>query len=98
MRLDFGRAWTQAFGMGLPEQPVTLAPEQVAALQKRLSEARHNINNYLALIVAASELLKRKPDSAGRVADALAEPPDKIVEEIRGFSALFEQTLGVRRD
>lgn len=94
-RLDFTVKAKHAPRMGLPEQPVTLTPEQVEALQKRFSEARHNINNHLALIVAASELLARKPEAADRVSKALKEPPDKIVEELRGFSSSLEKALQI---
>lgn len=82
--------------MVLPEHPVTLSPEQVAQLYRRLSEARHSVNNNLALIVAASELLRRKPEMAGRVAEALSEPPQRIVDEIRRFSGDLDEAMGVR--
>lgn len=83
--------------MGTPGQAISLTPEEVAALHKQFSDARHNINNHLALIVAASELLARKPDSAARVAAALKDPPDRIVEELRRFSSNFEQALQIGR-
>ena len=98
MPLDFGQGCEHGLRMGFPDQPVTLSPEQVAELLKRLADARHSINNNLALIVAASELLRRKPETAMRVAAALADPPDRIVQEIREFAAALEQALMIRRD
>ena len=84
--------------MGLPANPVTLAPSEVEALNKKLSEARHNVNNSLSLIVAAVELIKLRPDMAARMLETLGKQPDKIVEEIRAFSNEFEKSLQITRD
>ena len=84
--------------MGLPNNSVTLAPSEVEALNKKLSEARHNVNNSLSLIVAAVELIKLKPDMAARMLATLGKQPDKIVEEFRGFSGEFEKALHITRD
>lgn len=84
--------------MGLPPEPLTLTTEQIVELSSKLSTLRHNINNNLALIVAATELLRRKPEAAGRMLDAIADQPQKITEEMKRFSAEFEKTLGLRRE
>ena len=84
--------------MGLPNQPVTIAPEQVAELSRKLSDMRHNVNNQLALIVAAAELVRRKPDLVHRMVDTLIEQPQKIIEEIRKFSNEFERGMDITRD
>ncbi len=84
--------------MGLPDKPVTLSPAQVEELNKKLSEARHNVNNFLALIIAASELIKRKPDTTARMVDTMAEQPAKIMEEFQKFSREFERTLSINRE
>ena len=83
--------------MVLPETPVTLNPTEVADLNRRLSEMRHNVNNLLALIVAATELIRRKPDSASRFVENLAEQPERIIDEIQRFSTEFERTLRIER-
>lgn len=83
--------------MVLPETPVTLNPTEVADLNRRLSEMRHNVNNLLALIVAATELIRRKPDSASRFVENLAEQPERIIDEIQRFSTEFERTLHIDR-
>ena len=72
--------------MNQPRQPVTLLPEQVEALSRKLAEMRHNINNDLALINAVVEVVTRKPDMAGRLMVSLSEQPVKIVEEMKRFS------------
>ena len=83
--------------MAMPEQPVTLDPEQIAQLNKRLSETRHNVNNFLALIVAATELIRRKPETTTRMVDTMAEQPQKIMEELQKFSKEFETLLRIHR-
>lgn len=84
--------------MGLPQQPVPLSPEQVADLSRRLSDLRHNVNNHLALMVAALELIRRKPDAAARMINNLNEQPQKILEEIKRFSDEFEKLLQITQD
>jgi hypothetical protein len=84
--------------MGLPDKTVALAPEQIAELNKKLSTMRHNVNNHLAMIVAASELLKRKPELTERMLDNIMQQPDKIISEVRCFSDEFESLLGISRE
>jgi hypothetical protein len=83
--------------MGLPNQPVTLSVEQIEALNRKLADVRHDINNNLSLIVAASELMKHKPQLAERMMTTLSEQPPKITTCIAKFSAEFEQALGITR-
>jgi hypothetical protein len=84
--------------MALPQTPVTLTPEQVAELNEKLATTRHDINNNLSLIVAAVELLRRKPELAPRMIESISQQPDKIIAQMRAFSAEFEQTLGITKD
>ena len=84
--------------MGLPSQIVPLTPQEVADLSVKLSDLRHNINNHLALTVAALELIRRKPDVASRMINNLSEQPQKILDEIKKFSDEFEKTLRITPD
>jgi len=84
--------------MGLPTEPVTLTVAQIGELQRHLSNMRHDINNYLSLIVAAAELIKVNPEVTARMCATLSEQPAKISEEIRKFSAEFESLLNITRD
>jgi len=84
--------------MGLPQQPITIAPADVAQLNQKLATARHNINNHLALIVAAVELIRRKPELAPKFIESIGLQPDKVIHEIKKFSDEFERLLGVTRD
>ena len=83
--------------MPLPTEPVTLSPEQLAELNQKLSDMRHDINNHLSLMVAAVELIKHNPDGFNRMVGVLIEQPPKISEAIRGFSTEFEKAVGVTR-
>lgn len=83
--------------MSLPNEPVTLSPEQVEELRKKLSTLRHDVNNHLSLVVAAAELIKLNPDAIARMAATLTEQPPKISEEINRFSLELEKALGIQR-
>jgi hypothetical protein len=84
--------------MGLPAGPVTLNVQEIGELNEKLSTMRHNVNNNLALMVAALELLRRKPDIAIKMADAISGQTNKMIDEIRVFSDEFEKTFGITRD
>ncbi len=83
--------------MGMPDKAVELSPSRVAELIERLAEMRHNVNNSLALLVAAGELAQRKTDLGGRFAETISAQPERIAKEIRAFSKTFEQAMGVDR-
>ncbi len=83
--------------MGLPNTPVTLTPEQLTELNQKLSHMRHEINNQLALIVAALELVRIKPDLRDKMLDTLGQQPPKITDKMARFSAEFERVFGITR-
>ncbi|MEW6161245.1 MAG: hypothetical protein AB1813_27765, partial [Verrucomicrobiota bacterium] len=68
--------------MGLPNEPVTLSPQHIRDLNQKLSNLRHNVNNHLSLVLAAAELIRRKPDLSARMLDTLTEQPQKIMDEV----------------
>ena len=83
--------------MLLPEQPVTLTAEQVAELNGKLSAMRHDVNNYLSLIIASVELIRYKPETAERMMATLVEQPPRVAHALQKFSVEFEQQLGITR-
>ncbi len=83
--------------MPLPKQSVTLTVEQIGELNRKLSTLRHDVNNNLALVVAASEIIRRKPESAERMWNGLVEKPQKIAEAVAQFSRDLETALGITR-
>ena len=84
--------------MGLPDKPVALSPDQIADMNRRLGMLRHNINNQLALIVAAAELIRRKPEVIYRLVENILQQPQRISTELRAFSDEFEAALGITRE
>ena len=83
--------------MALPNEPVTLSIAQIAGLNQKLADLRHDVNNNLSLISAAAELIRRNPESAGRLSHALVEQPQKISETIAQFSRDLDAALGITR-
>ena len=83
--------------MLLPEQPVTLSAEQIADLNRALATMRHDINNNLSLVLAASELIRVKPQLIERMTATLIEQPAKVATALQTFSNEFEKTLGIQR-
>lgn len=81
----------------MPQAPVTLTPEQIAELNQKLSTMRHDINNNLAMIMAAAELARLKPELADKMIGRLIEQPTKITDQIKQFSVEFEKTVGITR-
>jgi hypothetical protein len=80
-----------------PSQPAALTIDEVAELNKQLATMRHDINNHLSLMMAAVELIRRKPEAAERMANTLVEQPAKITESMKKFSLQFEQVFGIKR-
>lgn len=83
--------------MTLPSQPVTLAVSQIDQLNQQLSTLRHDINNQLSLMLAAAEVIRRKPEAAERMSATFEELPRKITEAMLKFSAEFERNFGIKK-
>jgi hypothetical protein len=81
--------------MGMPAKSIELSAEEVARLVEQLAAMRHNVNNALALIVAAGELAQRKADLVGRFANTISTQPERIAKEVRAFSNILETALGI---
>lgn len=79
------------------DQSVALTASEVEALNKQLATMRHDINNHLSLMMAAVELVRRKPESAERMAATLIDQPTKVTEAMKKFSGQFENALGIKR-
>jgi hypothetical protein len=83
--------------MPLPSEPVTLTAAQIAELNKKLADLRHEVNNNLSLIIAAAEIMRLKPESAARLQAQLMEKPHKIAEIVAQFSRDLEAALHITR-
>ena len=87
--LDFVWIFDDYHSMPLPNQPVTLNVEQIGELNKKLATLRHDVNNNLALVVAAAEIIRRKPESAERMWN---RPGGKTAKNRRGRRAILART------
>jgi hypothetical protein len=83
--------------MAAPRQPVTLSPEQIEELQRKLSTMRHDISNNLSVVVAALELIRYQPEAVERMLTSISQQPARIGETLAKFSVEFEKILGITR-
>jgi hypothetical protein len=93
-------AW--AFGhhanaMRMPEHPVSLSPVEIEELNLKLSRMRHDINNYLTLMVAAAELIRRDPQSSDRRVTTILDQVPRATTALAQFSAEFEKAFDIKR-
>jgi hypothetical protein len=84
--------------MATPPTAANLTAEQVIELNKKLSHMRHEINNQLAMVVAALELLRFRPEMRDKMLDTITQQPPKILAEVAKFSGEFEQAFGITRN
>jgi predicted PurR-regulated permease PerM len=96
-RLAFAATCLIILQMALPTKPIALSIEQIDDLNRKLATLRHDVNNNLSLIMAASEILRRRPETAERMLDTLSEQPQKIAGSIAQFSRELETALGIKR-
>jgi hypothetical protein len=83
--------------MRKPSQPVSLNIEQIQELNQKFSTLRHDVNNHLSLIMAATELIRHKPELTERMMQTLCEQPPKISAALAKFTADFERAFGLIR-
>jgi hypothetical protein len=79
--------------MSSPSEPVTLSAEQVAELKRNLADLRHDINNNVALILSAIEMMRRRPETYERMLDSMARQPHRITEAVVTFSKALEAAI-----
>jgi len=83
--------------MSVPLQPVTLSAEQVAQLKQKLADLRHDINNNVALMLSAIEMMRRRPESFEKMLESMARQPGRINETVIQFSKALESALQITR-
>ena len=84
---------------------VNLTAEQIQDLNKQLSTMRHDINNYLSLVLAAAEVIRRKPEAVERMTGRkggeliyLDDRPENIAAgAARGWQAVLHHDPAVSR-
>ncbi len=83
--------------MPVTVQSVHLSVEQIKDLNQKLATMRHDINNALSLMLAATELIRHKPQMAEKMLNTLCEQPGKVTESLAKFSTDFESAFGIKR-
>ena len=83
--------------MALPTQSVTLSPDQIGALNQKVANLRHDINNQVGLIIAAIEIMQVKPELFEKMTESMMQQPPKITDTLQQFSLDFEKTFGITR-
>ena len=83
--------------MSLPSQPVTLSAEQIRELKQKLADLRHDVNNNVALMLSALEMIRRKPESRDAMLDSFARQPQKVTDAVARFSKELEAALKITR-
>ena len=83
--------------MSLPAEPVTLSVEQIGELKRNISDLRHDVNNNVSLMLSAVEMIRRRPETAQNMIEALARQPQKINEALAQFTKTLESALQIKR-
>ncbi|EEF58971.1 hypothetical protein Cflav_PD2020 [Pedosphaera parvula Ellin514] len=83
--------------MRLPSEPITFSVQQVEEMNQKLSILKHDINNHLSLMMAATELIRHKPHMAERMMVTLCEQPPKITAALNKFTTEFENAFKITR-
>ena len=84
--------------VGEPNSPVTITSDELRDLNQKLSFMRHEINNQLALVIAALELIRFRPDLRDKMLDTVAAQSPKITATVMKFSSEFETAFGITHE
>ncbi len=76
---------------------VHLTAEQAWELHKLLADCRHNVNNYVSLIMSAMELAQLKPDATPKMIKTASDQSKKVSEEVVRYSTEFERIMQAAR-
>ena len=77
-------------------EPVTLSPEAIQSLVKQVNVARHELNNALSLISAATELMRMNPEMVPKLIGTLHDQPQRISNCFQTLTNDVEKSLGLR--
>ena len=83
--------------MSLPSEPVTLSVEQVRELKQKISDLRHDVNNNIALMLSAIEMIRRRPESVEKMLESLSRQPKRVNDTVTEFSKDLEKVLHIHR-
>ncbi len=79
--------------MNFSDGPIHLDPEHLKNLGKLIADCRHNVNNSLAMIISALELVQFKPEATEKMIHTAMTHSKQITGEFETFAAEFERVL-----
>jgi hypothetical protein len=82
---------------GVPSQPVTLAPEEIALFHRRLTNLQNDIHQHLVPLLELSRIARATPEHLQARAPQLAQHAPQISTDIQAFSGEFDKTFGIVR-
>jgi hypothetical protein len=62
-------------------------------LKRNLADLRHDINNNVALLLSAIEMMRRRPETFEKMLDSMARQPHRINEAVVQFSKALETAI-----
>ena len=83
--------------MPLPSEPVTLSVEQIRDVNQKLADLRHDVNNNIALMLSALEMIRRRPETVEKMLESFARQPQKVIDAVTQFSKNLETALHITR-
>lgn len=79
-----------------PNISYEISREEMLELYQQLAEARHSVNNSLAVMMALAELTKRKPEEhCDKLISAVLVRGNDIVEQMTDFSKSFVEKMQI---
>ena len=75
------------------EPPNVVRREDLIDLHEKFRDAKHSINNSLAVIMALSELAQRNPAHFEKLAAAVLSRSPEIVSQLQEFQSVLTQVV-----
>ncbi len=72
----------------------TITPEEFAQLQKKFSEIKLAINSALAVMMALSEMSRRRPDYSEKLASTVLTKAPQIASSLKEFTQALNEKAG----
>lgn len=82
---------------GVPGKVITLVPDQIALLDRRLASLENDIQGHLTPLLELSRLARTTPAQLSTRSAELAPHAPKISAVIQKFGADFDDTFGIQR-
>jgi hypothetical protein len=82
----------------MTEPARTISQDGLAELQQKFSEIKRSINNALAVMMALSEMSRRRPDYAEKLAKTVLTKAPQIVLSLQEFTQALNAKVGPKSE